>query len=94
MNGDLELRIGLVLKTGSLISTAFLALGLVAILAMPDSAAGPVLVNSGLVIVMITPVARVLVALVGFVQQREWRFVAMTVAILGVVAASVLAAAR
>ena len=88
----LEARLGRVLGIGSALSTWCLALGLAALLMLPVNQPGVVLVNAGLVMVMATPVARVIVATIGFIQSREWRFVAMTVTVLVVLGLSVVAA--
>jgi uncharacterized membrane protein len=88
----LERRIGLVLTSGSLLSTALLALGVAVVLTAPAASAGPILIQTGLMIVMATPIVRVIVSMVGFAQAHEWKFVVMTVAVLGVLAASVIAA--
>jgi len=91
MTRNIEDRIGLVLTAGSLLSTALLALGLV-LLVTRGAPAGSILIQTGLVIVLATPIVRVLVSLVGFAQQRDWRFVLLTLAVLGVLAASVVTA--
>ena len=88
----LERRIGYVLKSGSLLSTALLALGVLVLLTAPAAEAGPILIQTGLLIVIATPIVRVIVSTVGFVQEHEWKFVLLTLAVLGVLAASVVAA--
>ena len=93
MSMDLETWIGRELRVGSVVSTALLAIGVVVYIAFA-SRVGWALIHAGLLIVLVTPVARVLVSMAGFVQQRDWRFVLMTAAVLGVLAASVVAAFR
>lgn len=44
----------------------------------------------GLLAAMATPAARVVASLVGYAQGREWRMVAVSVAVLAVIAASVV----
>jgi uncharacterized membrane protein len=88
----LERRIGYVLKMGSILSTVLLGVGVVTFLAAPAAAAGSALIHTGLLIVLATPIVRVLVSMVGFVEEREWKFVWMTIAVLGVLTASVVAA--
>ncbi len=46
----------------------------------------------GLMAVIATPTARVLLALVGFARAREWEMVAVAAAILGVITLSVILA--
>jgi uncharacterized membrane protein len=88
----LEQRIGYVLKIGSILSTTLLGAGVVTLLAAPAAAAASILVHAGLLIVLATPIVRVLVSMVGFAEEREWKFVWMTIAVLGVLAVSVVAA--
>lgn len=44
----------------------------------------------GLVAAMATPAARVVASLVGYVQAGEWRMVAVSVAVLAVIGASIV----
>jgi uncharacterized membrane protein len=85
-------RIGYVLRIGNALSTALLALGVLVALAAPAAAAGPLLVDTGLMIVIATPIVRVVVAMIGFAQARDWKFLGMTAAVLAVLAASAVAA--
>lgn len=88
----LEVRLGRLLTVGSTVSTGLLAVGVGAWLVARDAAiVGPV-VNVGLLILMATPIARVVASVAGFAWQREWRYVAMTAAVLATLAASVLVA--
>lgn len=91
---SLELRIGVVLKAGSMLSTALLALGLIVVLVAPLIGIGSLLIHAGLLILFATPILRVVVSLVGFFQQREWAFVWLTIAVLSVLAISAVAAFR
>jgi uncharacterized membrane protein len=50
------------------------------------------LVWLGVVVIVITPTARVITALIGFARSGEWVLVAVAAAILGVIASSVLVA--
>jgi len=81
--GELErfdAGVGRVLKTGVLVSTVLLALGLLSWL-MGVGIAG-MLLNAGLVTLMATPVVRLLASLVEYVRTREWFFVVMTAAVV------------
>lgn len=49
-------------------------------------------VSLGVLCLLSTPVVGVLVALVGFVRRREWRFVGVTTLILSILTVSVIAA--
>ena len=81
--GELErfdAGVGRVLKTGVLVSTVLLALGLLSWL-LGAGIAG-MLLNAGLVTLMATPVVRLLASLVEYVRTREWFFVVMTAAVV------------
>ena len=87
--GRLEVHLGRLLNTGVLTSAACLALGLV--LWMTGAAAGPanLLLTAGLMILMATPILRVIVSLVEYVRMRDWFFVATTVMVFGVLIVTV-----
>jgi len=87
--GRLEVQLGRLLQAGVLTSAACLALGLV--LWMASAAAGPAnaLLTIGLMILMATPILRVIVSLVEYARMRDWFFVAMTVLVFGVLLATV-----
>jgi uncharacterized membrane protein len=87
----LETRIGRVLTIGRWVSTALLAIGLVMLLVSRASSMGLPLIHAGLIALYATPVARVITATVGFAEAREWKFVAMTLAVLCVLIGSVVA---
>lgn len=78
----LEHRLGRLFVAGLSVSAATLALGLVAYLTMPGSAAPLLLLNGGLAVLMATPLLRVVVSIVEYVRLRDWFFVATTVAVL------------
>jgi uncharacterized membrane protein len=88
----LERAIGRVLRAGTTISSVLLVLALA--MAVAGYTSGPALTfaTSGILILLATPVARVLVSVVGYVRQRDWTFVALTVMVLLTLAASVVAA--
>lgn len=44
---------------------------------------GPAVVQFGLLLLIATPIARVLFSVVGFVRQRDWLYVAITAVVLG-----------
>jgi uncharacterized membrane protein len=89
---DLETLVGGALRVGSVLSTILLAIGVASYLAFGGSSIGWMSIHLGLLVVMATPVLRVAVSLAGFWRQRDWFFVAMTMAVLGVLAASVVVA--
>jgi uncharacterized membrane protein len=81
----LERQLGAVLAAGVALSAGLLAVGLALWMA---AGAGGALLHVGLIVLMATPVLRVVVSLVEFVRLREWLFVAATVAVLAVLAAA------
>jgi len=85
----LEIQLGRLLQIGVLTSAACLTLGLA--LWMADAAAGPAntLLTAGLVMLMATPILRVIVSLVEYVRMRDWFFVATTVIVFGVLLVTV-----
>ena len=85
----LETHLGRLLLTGVLCSTAALLAGLVlwALDAAPAVAAR--LLNAGLLILMATPLLRVVVSLVEYARMRDWFFVLTTLAVLSILCVSV-----
>jgi len=95
MNGvkgaGLERLIGTVLRVGINASTVCLAVGVVLFFAGVPSIAAPLL-QAGIVILLATPVARVIVSVVHYAGERDWTFTTLTVIVLVELLASVVAA--
>jgi hypothetical protein len=77
-SADLEVRlrwisIGVVILFG-----AALALGLVLYLLAPDSAVAVVALHAGLILLMLSPAVRMLVATAERLRRRDWAFLVMT----------------
>jgi uncharacterized membrane protein len=89
----LERTIGAVLRAGVVFSTACLAAGLILTLAAPQSLAASLL-NVGIIVLLATPVARVLVSVVDYAQQRDWTFTVLTLVVLIELAAGAMTALR
>ncbi len=87
-----EVLLGRVLGVGSMVSTALLALGLGVFIVLPGRGVATPIVRAGLVILLLTPVARVLVATLGYVRAREWYAAATAGAVLLVLFGSIIAA--
>lgn len=51
---------------------------------------GPALTVLGLLVLMITPILRVIVLLIGWSLEREWRFTAVALAVLALLIASLV----
>jgi len=88
----LELAIGAVLRFGSVASTSLLAIGLLMTLAGYRAGIARMLLEAGLVILISTPAARVVVSVIEYVRERDWTFVALTLVVLAALAGSVAAA--
>ncbi len=48
------------------------------------------LIQTGLLVLIATPVARVVMLLIGFIRERRWLYVALSTIVLGALAVSVL----
>ena len=73
-------------------SSACLAAGLVMTLVDEGGGLTRALLAAGLVLLMSTPAARVVVSALGYARRREWTFVALTLVVfLELVASAVLA---
>jgi uncharacterized membrane protein len=82
--GPLELRLGRLLMAGVMSSALCLAAGLLLWVAGGHPAAANRILTAGLVILMMTPIARVVTSVVVYVRLRDWFFVATTVMVFGV----------
>ena len=91
MNGGsglarLEGMIELALKAGLALSTVLLVAGLV--LGSPGA------LRAGILLLMLTPVARVLVVTVGLALERDWTFALVSLFVLAVLASGIWVAVR
>jgi uncharacterized membrane protein len=89
---DLEQMIGRVLRTGTVTSSVCLAAGLVMTLAGYRRGLAQPLLAAGIIILLATPVARVVVSVVGYFHERDWTFMTLTFIVLLALAGSVVAA--
>lgn len=83
---------GLVLRIGTVVSTTLLVVGIVLALAVGQMRAADTLLTAGLIILMATPVAHLLVALVDEITAREWSFVAIGALVLALLGGSLVVA--
>jgi uncharacterized membrane protein len=90
----LERRVGRILKLGVVASSVCLCAGLGLSLLGFTGGTGQVLLTSGLLALLATPISRVLVSVVVYVRSRDWVFAGLTVIVLMELALSVLAALR
>jgi uncharacterized membrane protein len=91
-SGRLERTIGVILRVGVTTSSVCLAIGLVLEIAGGPAAIAGVLLRIGIVVLLATPVARVVVSLVEYANERDWAFVALTGIVLLELMASAVAA--
>ena len=78
----LERRLGRLFVAGLTLSAAALVCGLVLFLSAPDLPLAPRLLSVGLVILMMTPLCRVLFSVVEYARMRDWFFVVVTAVVL------------
>jgi uncharacterized membrane protein len=88
----LEHLIGLILRCGVTVSSAFLAVGLAWSFVAPGSSVAPVFMTTGLLILMGTPITRVAASIVEYAVARDWLFVVLTTIVLLEIIASIVAA--
>jgi uncharacterized membrane protein len=88
----LEHAIGTVLRTGTMISGAALALGLALSFVPAARDVSYPLLMMGIVVLLLTPVGRVFVSFIDFVLRRDWLFVALTSIVLCLLASAFVAA--
>jgi uncharacterized membrane protein len=88
----MEERLGWLLSIGTGVSSALLVAGLVLWFA---AGAGPLTqrtLEAGLIVLIATPVGRVVASTIGFLVQRDWQMVTMTGLVLLSLVLSVLVA--
>jgi len=85
----LERSLGRLLQAGVFSSAACLAVGLFAWMIAGPSAAATLALTIGLVILMATPILRVVVSLVAYVRMRDWFFVSTTITVFVLLAVTV-----
>jgi uncharacterized membrane protein len=88
----LEMAVGRVLRLGVYGSSVCLGVGLVIALAGTSPRLAGVLLTTGLLALLATPVSRVAVSMIDYLRDRDWLFAGLTLIVLAELAASVLAA--
>lgn len=88
----LETTIGEVLRFGTITSSTMFAIGLVMTVVRYQPAVAQLLLGAGLVILLATPPARVVVSVIEYIRERDWTFVVLTLIVLLALAGSVVAA--
>jgi uncharacterized membrane protein len=86
----LERSLGRILTAGVLASTGLLAAGLLLQLFGVQTGAALALTNAGLIVLMATPVARVVASVIEYALERDWLFVTLTTAVLAILLGSLV----
>ena len=92
MSHDLEQVLGRVLTLGTRVTTIALGLGLAATFIAPTHHLTGIVLTAGLLVLLFTPVARVVVSVIGYLRERDWPFVLYTGIVLALLIGSFLAA--
>ncbi len=90
----LERLLGRILTAGVLASTGLLASGLLLQLLGVQPGAASALTQAGLVVLMATPVARVVVSVIEYALERDWLFITLTTTVLIILMASLAVSMR
>ena len=93
-NRRTEVILGHVLTAGTRASTASLAAGLVLTFALPGAPITAILLTLGILVLMATPLTRVVVSIAAFARQRDWKFVLLASTVLALLLGSVAVALR
>jgi uncharacterized membrane protein len=86
----LEIHLGRLLATGVIASSALLAIGLGLWLSNPQSPVSLWLLNAGLLVLMATPIMRVVVSFAEYAGARQWFFAGVTIVVLVELSVTVL----
>ena len=84
----IELVLARLLRIGSLIAATMLAAGILAMV-LGQTEFAPKLITAGLLVLLCTPIMRVLVAGVIFVKEKDWHFAFFSLVVLCALAAGV-----
>ncbi len=86
----LERLLGHVLRTGSIASTSILAIGLLLALLVPSFAPAHAIMQLGLFVLLLTPVARVVASVFEYTHDRDWLFASLTFIVLAIIIGSLV----
>ncbi|MBP1634899.1 MAG: putative rane protein [Acidobacteria bacterium] len=86
----LERWLGVTLRAGVIAATTLLAIGLLLQLAGVGLGLAGLVSRVGLIVLMATPVARVVISVAEYASQRDWPFLALTLTVLAILAVSFL----
>ena len=85
----LEVTLGRLLQAGITMAALFLAGGLILWMVRGPSGFANVTLALGLIVLMSTPILRVVVSLVAYIRMRDWFFVMTTVMVFVLLAVTV-----
>jgi uncharacterized membrane protein len=88
----LERIVGVVLRIGGTSSAVCLAVGLTLSFFEAPRALANLLLHAGIIVLLLTPVARVVVSVAEYAIERDWVFVSLTLTVLLELMASAVAA--
>jgi uncharacterized membrane protein len=88
----LEQQIGMVLRFGTIASSALFAIGLTMIFVGFAAETAGALLKIALIVLIATPPTRVVISVIEYVRERDWLFVVLTVVVLLALAGSLVAA--
>jgi uncharacterized membrane protein len=84
----LEIQVGRLLRIGVTIASTALAIGLALWFVLGPRPAVETLLKAGLIVLMLTPLARVVASVVAYIRLREWFFVVTTLVVFAVLVAA------
>jgi uncharacterized membrane protein len=87
--GRLETQLGRLLLAGVICAATLLFVGLVLWSINVDPAVSNGLLNAGLIVLMATPIMRVVVSVIEYAKIKDWFFVVTTLAVLTVLCMSI-----
>ena len=87
-----EPAIGLVLRVGTTVASVALAIGFMLSFIAAAHALSHAMLVAGIIVLLFTPVARVVVSLLDFVVARDWLFVALNSVVLFLLGSAFIAA--
>jgi len=88
----LERAVGVVLRAGVTLSSVCLAVGVAWALLTGETGAARLLLQTGILVLLMTPVARVVVSVAQYVSDGDWPFATLTAIVLVELLASAVAA--
>src|SRR5882672_8008029 len=91
-SSHLEQLVGRVLRAGVAASSICLVAGLLLSFVGGAAAAANFLLQTGIIVLLATPVARVFVSIIEYALQRDWKFTVLTLVVLVELLASAVAA--